>query len=152
MDQLRVNPTNTFWKMALGFFPFYSNLQKRISHEDSAAVGMILPKNEETNCSRHPLINQAYHESCFHEVVCKDDDDNIPEMEELSMGSGWSASSQEESNGGVATQSSATYPSDEITDDGTSSLLSTNLHKSSYSNSFYNFARTPSMNDIKQSK
>ena len=150
MDQLRVNPTNTFWKMAIGFFPFYSNLQKRINH-DSTAEGMLHPKNEETNCSTNPPINQAYHEICFHEVVYQVDDVNIPEMEELSMGSGWSASTQGESNGGVAMPSSASYPSDEITDDGTSSLFSTKLLLSSYSNSFYNFARTPSMNDRKQS-
>lgn len=148
----RLNPTNTFWKVALGFFPFYSNLQKRIS--DDAANGSIQRNKEESpSCSHGPTSRQG---RWFHEVVCEHDEATMPEMEELSMGSGWSLSSSsaqgKESKSSVATPLS--HPSDEISShDGASSHVSTTCswRLSSHSNSFYNFARTPSMNDQRRS-
>ena len=138
MDQLRINTTSSFWKVALGFFPFYSNLQKRIGAEESDI--QVRKKQNITP------------QECCAEVEFTEDHGDVPDIEELSMGSGWSSASDESNSGSVVQSPSTPYPTDEEDDAEDLSIGDVTVGTMSYSNSFFNFARTPSTNVKRKQK
>ena len=145
MEELRVNTNNSFWKVALGFFPFYANMQKRLSSE------MV----QQHNKTKKKMFYATREGDICSQVECKDEND-VPDMEELSMGSGWSTESEvsrkSEGEEGVEVPAppsacpSYECPSDELDYDADESIGALTLDSMSYSASYFNFARTPSIN------
>ena len=144
---LHANASRNFLKIALGFFPFYSNLQKRLNSEGVSEVEAEV----EADADADATISQETAKKGF-VVECNDNKDVVPDMEELSMGSGWSTESEGSIIRSTAIPQVApsdswgpSYPTDED-----KSICAKSSTSTSYSNSFFNFARTPSVNESKR--
>ena len=138
---LHTSASRSFLKIALGFFPFYSNLQKRLNSEGVSEV----------EADADATISQETAKKGF-VVECNDKKDVVPDMEELSMGSGWSTETEGSIIRSTAIPQVApsdswgpSYPTDED-----KSICAKSSTSTSYSNSFFNFARTPSVNESKR--